>query len=176
MNKELSIKEIKSEDSDELIWIANSRTNFWSFETKKLVRSELVRRKISLVEQKKIWSSWKVSIENEKEYEQIYLDTKKSKISSNEYNKTKFTVLEKFGIFFFAPFDLVKLRSNGSSLLSLYRDNKMSMFWEKLVLIVSGILIWTGITLYSIQKSEKKRMEGIEKIDISDWEKKHGYD
>ena len=52
----------------------------------------------------------------------------------------------------------------------------MKMFWEKLILLALGIILWIGVLNYSFDLAEKKRMEEIEKIDISDWEKEHGYD
>jgi hypothetical protein len=169
----LTENQIRNEEDSNLIWICNSKTQFWNEGTKVLAKKEIRRRKIQPSEIKeflKDFNNW--SKETEKEWEQIYLET-----INNEENieKTEFSLYEKILIIATAPFT-IKWRGIGPSLFSLYRDKKMKMFWEKLILFALGILIWIGIINYSFELSEKKRMEEIEKIDISDWEKENGYD
>ncbi|MDP5093533.1 MAG: hypothetical protein NWQ17_09480 [Polaribacter sp.] len=170
----LNLREIKAEEVSNLVWIINSRTDFWDKNTKYLAKEELKRRKISIFEQNKLlkeFSDW--DIETEKEWEQVYSAPDIYNLQSVE--KTEFSINEKIQIVVTIPF-IIKYGGIGPSLFSLYRDKKMKMFWEKLILLALGIILWIGVLNYSFDLAEKKRMEEIEKIDISDWEKEHGYD
>ncbi len=172
----LNPKEILIEDTSNLIWIINSRPKFWTDDTKDLAKDEIKRRRVPLSVQNKIledYLGW--DIETETEWEQIYLHSKSERNELDKVEKDGFSVIDKVLIIISAPFNIFN-HGRGPDLYSLFKDGKMKMFWEKLILLIFGVSTWMGLMYYIYQESENKRMEEIEKIDISDWEKEHGYD
>jgi hypothetical protein len=173
---ELTPKQIKAEDVSNLVWIVNSRTDFWDQKTKSLAKVELKRRKNKSSEINEFlndFNNW--TLETEKEWEEIYKDGIEENDLYDYREKFKFSTFEKILIVVTAPLS-IKYRIVKPNLIILYREKKMKMFWEKFILLVFGFIIWIGILNYSYELSQKKRMEEIEKIDITEWEKEHGYD
>ena len=172
----LNSKEIKAEDISNLVWIINSRTDFWDDNTKYLAKEELKRRKISPSEQNKLlkdFLDW--DIETEKEWKKIYLDSKSEESEFFNLEKAEFSIRDKILILITAPFTILR-NGIGPDLFVLYSDKKMKMFWEKLLFLIFGILIWFSFIYFGYRNYENNRLKEIENIDISDWKEKHGYE
>ena len=95
-----------------------------------------------------------------------------------EKNKTKsFQVWELILLFFIAPFlFLVKSNTHRFYLYKLYKEKYKLKFKQALIVTVLSYIAWFMFMKYQIQKSQEKRQAEIEKIDISDWKKKYGYE
>ena len=80
----------------------------------------------------------------------------------------RYTLVEKIKIFLFGPYELFKFFNSG---LTELRDfNYKVKFRQRLILLISGTIFWILFIIGAYQYSENKRMQEIEKVDISDWE------
>lgn len=88
----------------------------------------------------------------EEKWEKLFLETV---LKNNRIVKNEFDIYEKLMIIITVPF-VIKSKGIGPSLFSLYREKRMGMFVEKLLLLLFGVIIWTGILIYifEISKSE----------------------
>jgi len=84
----------------------------------------------------------------------------------NEYEK--YTLIEKIKIVLFGPYEL--FRSFNSGLTELRDFNYKSKFRQRLILLISGTFFWIVVIVCVFQYSEYKRMQEIEKVDITEWE------
>ena len=89
-------------------------------------------------------------------------------IERNEFEK--YTRIEMIKIFFLAPYNL--FRNFDSGLKELWTDNYKTKFRQRLILLISGIIFWILFIVGIFKYDEYKRIQEIEKMDISDWEKK----
>ena len=80
----------------------------------------------------------------------------------------KYTIIEKIKIFFFGPYLLFKNFDGG--LIDLKKDNYKNKFNQKLILLISGTIFWILFFIAFYQFSEYKRIQEIEKADITNWE------
>ena len=81
----------------------------------------------------------------------------------------KYSLIEKTKIFLFGPYELSKFFNSG--LTELKKENYKIKFRQRLVLLIAGIIFWIILGIASFQYFEYKRMQEIEKVDITDWEK-----
>jgi hypothetical protein len=87
-----------------------------------------------------------------------------------ERNKLeKYTFIEKIKIFFFGPYELFRLLNSG--LTELYESNYKIKFKQRLILLIAGTIFWILAIVVIFEYSEFRRINKIEKVDISDWEK-----
>jgi hypothetical protein len=80
----------------------------------------------------------------------------------------KYTLIEIIKIFLFGPYELFKFFNSG--LIELKEFNYKTKFRQRLILLISGTIFWILIILGGYQYSEYKRIQEIEKADITDWE------
>jgi hypothetical protein len=108
------------------------------------------------------------------------LDKKhKAELERLEKNKTEsYTVFEMIFLFIFGPiiFFNTSFFSNYHTIFTLRSENYFLKFKQRIIIFILSFSTWILYTNYSFKKSEQKRLEEIEKIDISDWKKLHGYD
>jgi hypothetical protein len=80
----------------------------------------------------------------------------------------KYSLIEKLKIFFFGPYLLFRYFKSG--LTDLRKENYKIKFHQRLILLTSGIIFWILFVIAVFQYSEYKRMQEIEKVDITNWE------
>ena len=80
----------------------------------------------------------------------------------------KYTTTEKIKIFLWGPFELFKFYDSG--LTELKKLNYKTKFRQRLTLLISGTVFWIVLGIATFQYYEYKRMQEIEKVDITDWE------
>ena len=80
----------------------------------------------------------------------------------------EYTFFEKIKIFLFAPYELFKFFDSG--LAELRESNYKIKFRQRLVLLITGTVFWIVLGVATYQYYEYKRMQEIEKVDITDWE------
>ncbi|AHW62332.1 hypothetical protein SAMN05444285_1626 [Draconibacterium orientale] len=80
----------------------------------------------------------------------------------------KYTLVEKIKIFLFGPYELFKFFDSG--LTELTESNYKTKFRQRLVLLITGTIFWILIGVATYQYYEYKRIQDIEKVDITNWE------
>ena len=155
---------IETRETFELIAIANGSLDEWQQEAIDQAKDELKNRGISEEYQKKIVDKW---IKKKQRSEIAYQ-------KQLEQNKTEsYSTLDMIYIFLVAPFLLVGKWTVGLSLRELKRENYSKKIKQRLLLLIGGIGFWISISVLSFNFSENKRLENIDKVDISAWEKNH---
>ena len=108
-------------------------------------------------------------------YKKIESDGDGLKIFEKAWEKQKqrnqlgtYTLAEKIKIFFFGPYQLFKFFDSG--LTELKTGNYKVKYSQRLILIISGTIFWILFCVAAFQYSEYKRMQEIEKVDITNWE------
>tara|TARA_R110002072_G_scaffold302005_2_gene483374 strand:+ start:2445 stop:2963 length:519 start_codon:yes stop_codon:yes gene_type:complete len=159
---------IKERDTEELIEIAHSTTEEWQYEAIKQAKKELDRRGITLEEQNRTIQIWKEEANKFLKYE----------IKRLEKNKTEsYQVWEMIVLFLFGPFLFLRpYLFNTHTLFTLRGENYFLKFKQRILIFTLSFLAWFLYINYSFEQSEKKRLEEIQKIDISEWKKIHGYE
>lgn len=159
---------ISERDTDELIEIAHSTTQEWQYEAIKQAKKELDRRKITLGEQNRTIQLWKEEAEEYFKYD----------VKRLNYNKTEsYQVWEMIVLFLFGPFLFLRpYLFNSHTLFTLRGENYFLKFKQRIIIFFLSFLAWFFYINYSFQQSEKKRLEEIQKIDITDWKKIHGFE
>jgi hypothetical protein len=153
---------IETRETLELIAIANGTLDEWQQEAIDKAKDELKNRGISDEYQKKVVDKWIKEIKQSEIAYQSQLDQ----------NKTEsYSTLDMIYIFLVAPFLLVGKWTVGLSLRELKRENYSKKIRQRLLLLIGGIGFWISISVLSFNLSEKKRLENIDKADISAWEK-----
>ena len=84
----------------------------------------------------------------------------------NQYDK--YSNKEKLRIFLFGPFELFKMYNSG--LIDLYKENFKIKFRQRLILLFAGTIFWILLGFAVYQYYDFKRLQEIEKTDISIWE------
>lgn len=112
--------------------------------------------------------------DSEKVLKQLFENERKA---SFEKNKTeKYGLIEIIELFIFAPYYFIRGSFKFKSFKHLKDENYIFKLKQKAIIYLLSFLAWFLFISYQINNYEKKRLEEIEKIDISDWKKKHGYE
>ena len=155
-------------ETEELIEIAHSSTEHWQQEAINQAKNELANRKITQKEQHEVLEKWNKELTEfaKKEAERL------------EKNKTEsYRVWEMIILFLFGPILFMKpYIFNSHSLFTLRGENYFLKFKQRIIIFGLSFIAWFLYINYSFEQSEKKRLEEIDKIDISDWKKEHGYE
>lgn len=155
---------ISERDTEELIKIANSSTDHWQQEAISQAKRELVKRNITQKEQDEVFEKWN------KEAEEYF----KKEEERLEKNKTEsYSKWEMILIFIFGPLKFFRWYDD---VFILRKENYFLKFKQRIVILTLGFIAWFIFIYTSFHHSEQKRLEEIDKIDISDWKKKHGYE
>ena len=94
-----------------------------------------------------------------------------------EQNKTKkYGLVKLIELFFFAPYYVMRVNSRFKSFRQLKVENYSLMLKQKAIIYVLSFIVWFLYISYQVKNHKQKRLDEIEKIDISDWKKKHGYE
>ena len=155
-------------ETEELIEIAHSSTEHWQQDAINQAKNELVNRKITQKEQQEILEKWN------KEFREFAKDEAErlEKNKTESYQVWEIIILLLFGpMLFIRPYIF-----NSHSLFTLRRENYFLKFKQRIIIFAVSFMAWFLYINYSFEKSEKKRLEEINKIDISDWKKEHGYE
>jgi hypothetical protein len=105
---------------------------------------------------------------------QLLENERKASFDKNETEK--YGIIELIELFFFAPYYILRGSFRFKSFKQLKADNYILMLKQKAVIYVLSFLAWFLFINYQVKKYEQKRLDEIEKIDISDWKKKNGYE
>lgn len=160
---------ISERTTEELIEIANCNDeNIWQLEATKQAQQELVKRNISQEEQNEVIEKWNKEL-------QVLLKKEKERL---EKNKTEsYEIWEMIVLFLFGPLLFVRpYIFNSHTIFTLRSENFFLKFKQRIIIFVLSFIAWYFYIDYSHGQSEKKRQEEIDKIDISDWKKLHGYE
>ena len=105
-------------------------------------------------------------IETEKDELKAFKKAWKKQKERNQFEE--YTFFEKIKIFLFGPYELFKFFDSG--LTELKESNYKIKFRKRLTLLISGTVFWIALGIAIFQYYEYKRMQEIEKVDITDWE------
>jgi hypothetical protein len=105
---------------------------------------------------------------------------KSDKDSLNAFNKAwkkqeernefeKYTTIEIIKIFLLGPYELFKFFDSG--LKELWNFNYITKFRQRLILLILGTIFWILFFVGTYKYYEYKRIQEIENVDISDWER-----
>ena len=159
---------ISKRETVELIEIKYSSTDDWSQDAINQAKAELIKRKIPQREQDKLVNEW------DKQYNE-YVKVEQLRLESNKTESYK--PIEMILLFLFGPIVFMKpYWFNSTTIFELKRENFKLKFKQRIIIFVLSFISWFFYIQYDFDKMEQERMEEIEKIDISEWEKKHGYD
>ena len=117
---------------------------------------------------------------DEKKIKERFGKIKSDKDSLNAFNKAwekqterneleKYTTFEMIKIFLSGPYELFKFFD--SRLRELWDFNYKTKFRQRLILLILGTIFWIFFLIGTYKYSEYKRIQEIENIDISDWER-----
>lgn len=158
---------IKERSTEELVDIANAPRGHWQEDAVYQAKKELVRRSVCQREQDKIIEKW-VS-----EAQEFYA-LEAQRLENNKTESYKFWEL--IILFLLGPFLFLKpYLSNSHTIFTLRRENYFLKFKQRIIIFALSFSAWFLYINYSFHLSEKNRLEEIQKIDISDWKKQHGY-
>ena len=151
-------------ETEELIEIAHSSTDHWQEEAISQAKKELVKRNITQKEQNQVIKNWN---------EESKVDFKKE-IEKLERNKTEsYTAWEMISIFIFGPLSFFRRYDD---VFTLRKENYFLKFKQRIVILTLGFICWSIFIYVSFNNYQQKRLQEIEKVDISDWKKTHGYE
>ena len=112
--------------------------------------------------------------DSKKVYNQLFENERKA---SFEKNKTeKYGLMQIIELFIFAPYYFIRGSYKFKSFKHLKDENYILKLKQKTIIYLLSFLAWFLFINYQINNYEQKRLEEIEKVDISDWKKKHGYE
>ena len=161
-------KRIKHLSTEELVGIAASAYGQWSYKTIERARKELLKREVSENEQSAIVQKIKDGV----------LKLKADPLEREASNENKsYTTFEMLMLFAFGP--VIFFKSYGWDMKGLYtlnKEGKYLKFRQRLILFILSFTFWIFFGIYMSEKSDKEWREEIERQDISEWEKEHGYD
>lgn len=152
---------IENRDVNELIAIANSTTEYWQQEAIDIAQNELRKRGVTKELQERIIEKW------HKESEKLEIEYEKQ-LESNK--NESYTIWEMGKIIILAPFFLFGRLIDDYTIFNLRKENYIKKFWQRLILLLFGIIFWILFIITVFKYSENKRMKEIENIDISEWE------
>lgn len=153
---------LEKRTTDELIAIATGIEDYWQKEAVKQAKVELKTRGVSSNEQYSRIQEW--NQENE-EFQKIYIEWL-------DRNKNKrYSIFQTLVILFGSPFILIRKLPAWESLTELWRLNYKFKFFQRLTLLIVGIMFWAFVMSISFEQDQKEWLEEIENSDISEWEK-----
>ncbi|RDK85582.1 hypothetical protein [Marinirhabdus gelatinilytica] len=159
---------ISERETEELIGIAHSSTKQWQQEAISQAKKELVRRNITEQQQREVLEKW------EKEYQE-WITKEKERLENNKTESYK--IWEMILMFIFGPILIIRpYLLHSYTLFNLRGENYYLKFKQRIIIFSLSFISWFVFISYSTEQSNKKRLEEIDKIDISDWKEKHGYD
>ncbi|MDB9836795.1 hypothetical protein OAC51_07825 [Flavobacteriaceae bacterium] len=107
----------------------------------------------------------------EKVYKNLFENERKA---SFEKNKTEsYSVWEMILIFVFGP---LKFFRRYDDVFTLRKENYLLKFKQRIIILTLGFISWFIFIYLTFNNYEQKRLQEIEKIDISEWKKTHGYE
>ena len=155
---------ISKRETEELIEIAHSSTEHWQLDAINQAKKELIRRNITPKEQNEVIENWK------KEADEYF----KNEEERLEKNKTEsYSKWEMILIFIFGPLKFFRWYDD---IFTLRKENYYLKFKQRIIILTLGFICWFIFIYTSFHRYEQKRLEEIEKIDISEWKKKQGYE
>ena len=156
---------ISDRETEELIEIANcTDIDIWQREATSQAKNELLKRNISQEEQNKVIEKW--NIEAEKRFKEVADQLEKNKMES-------YTVWEMIKIFLIGPLQFFR---RFDDIYILRRENYFLKFKQRIIILILGFIAWFFFIYASFHDYQQNRIQEIEKVDISDWKKKHGYE
>jgi hypothetical protein len=155
---------ISERETKELIQIAHSSTEHWQQEVISQAKKELIKRNVTEREQNEI-------IENLNKEAEKYFKKEAERLKKNKTES--YTSLEMILIFIFGP---LKFFRRYDDVFTLRKDNYFLKFKQRIIILTLGFISWFIFIYVSYNIYEEKRLQEIEKIDISDWKNEHGYD
>ena len=152
----------------EVVLIAHASTEEWQQAAIDAAKKELMLRAVPRAKQEEI-------LKNQRQKEALLRLKEEERL---ENNKTEsYTKLEMILLFLLGPLVFIGYFSSGrNTLFTLRKDNYQLKFKQRLILFILSFITWFYCIDYSTKIEQKKRLEAMEKVDISDWEEKHGYD
>ncbi|SEA75478.1 hypothetical protein [Psychroflexus halocasei] len=155
---------ISERETEELIEIAHSSTEHWKLDAINQAKKELIRRNVTQKEQNEVIEKWK------KEADEYF----KNEADRLEKNKTEsYSTWEMILIFIIGSLKFFRWYDD---VFTLRKENYYLKFKQRIIILTLGFISWFIFIYTSFHSYEQKRLEEIEKIDISDWKKKHGYE
>lgn len=152
---------IAERDTLELIAIANGTLEEWQREAIKQATDELIKRNVTREEQDIVLDEWGKDIKKaEEEYRK----------SLHRNASEKYSVFEILKIVSFAPLYLIGKGFDTDSIWDLKAENYKMKIKQRLLAILGGVIIWTLFITFSVDNYERKRLEEIDNVDISEWE------
>ena len=158
---------IKERTTKELIIIANSSEKKWQKEAILQAKNELLIRNISEKQQEDFF---------EAEFEKAEQYYKRVEQKRHQNLTESYSIITIIFIFIITPFLLVGKWKVGLSLTELKRENYLLKFKQKLITLIISIIVYSVSIYFYIDYLNKKNQSEINNIDISEWEKKYGYE
>lgn len=90
--------------------------------------------------------------------------------------KESYTYLEMLMVLVFGTFSFFPSLRGFRQLRDLWVEKFYLKFIQRIVLLLIGFAVLYFSVQHSMNQREKELQEEMDKIDISDWEKFHGYD
>jgi hypothetical protein len=155
---------IQHKETDELIRIVNDPFDEWQEEARQQAENELDKRNVSKEYRQKLISDWNQDLRKANLARQQQL----------EKNATEgYSVFLMIYILLAAPLILLGKLRIGLSIWELKDENFRKKLRQRVLLLIGGILFWIFIISIQVNESEKKRLDEINKIDISEWRKEY---
>lgn len=149
--------------NDEVDWLISIYNSSFDEELKKESYEKLISFGLSDTEIKEKCKILHSGEDDQKHFEKAW------KIQKERNRNEEYTLFEKIKIFFFGPYELFKYFDCG--LKELFDLNYKTKLRQRLILLISGTIFWILFFVGTYKYYEFKRMQEIEKADISDWEK-----
>ena len=62
------------------------------------------------------------------------------------------------------------------TIFSLRSENYFLKFKQRIIIFILSFIAWFFFIKVTVEQSQIQKQKEIDKIDISDWKKQHGYD
>lgn len=135
---------IEERDTNELIGIANCKTDYWQEEAKKQAAIELKKRGISVEYQNKVLKKWENQFE---EYEKKWEVQKQKNASAN------YSIIQLLIIFILAPLILLGKIQYDQSISELKEENFLKKVSQRRFMLITGAFAFLT-TIYVLTKIE----------------------
>lgn len=162
---------ISERNTEELLEIIYSGSDVWQLDAINQAKTEIKKRDVSESDQLRVFEAWE---HDDEEYLILFRKQEAIRLKNNE--KKSYKPYQMLLLFIFGPYAFFTPNSFSMGLFELRNENFKLKYKQRLIILILSFISWVAYFNYSIKESERKRMEEIEKIDISDWEKQHGYD
>lgn len=148
---------------DEIDWLISV---YKTSEDDELIHESLVKLMALGLNEKQINERFEL-IKSDNERLNAFNKAWKKQEERNEFEK--YTTIEMIKIFLLGPYELFKFYDCG--LKELMDFNYKTKFRQRLILLISGTIFWILFFVSIYKYSEYKRIQEIENVDISDWER-----